>query len=321
MFLSKEKLLSEANKTKYRAEIIEKVAVLIWVLNAIAKDDYLNKRLALKGGTALNLFYFNLPRLSVDIDLNYVGSVVREIMIAEKPQVEARLIAILQQFGLSIHRQPTVHAGGKMVWRYPSNLGGQGTLEIDLNYMFRVPLWPVVYKPSIMLAGQKAYDVPVLDIHELAAGKLSALIDRRAGRDIFDAYYLLTQYPLDHQLLRFALVVYLGIGGNKNIATLMPEDIQLNWLDFKNKLIPVLKIDSQKNQKVVKEWADQLIQTIQQKLNKFLPFTANEKQFFRKLFEEDSIQLELICGDELQIERIRHHPGLKWTLLRNNKRN
>ena len=319
MFLSKEKLLLEANKTKYRAEIIEKVVVLIRVLDAIAQDDYLNRRLALKGGTALNLFYFDLPRLSVDIDLNYIGSPEREMMMEEKPQVEARLMAILRQFGLSIYRHPTVHAGGKMVWRYPSSLGGQGTLEIDLNYMFRIPLWPIVYKPSIMLAGHKATHVPVLDIHELAAGKLSALIDRRAGRDIFDAYHLLTQYPLDHQLVRFALVVYLGISGNKDIEILIPEDIQLNWTDFKNKLIPVLKVNLQKNQKEMQAWANQLVEAIQQALQKFLPFTDNEKQFFQKLFKENCIQPELICGDEYLINKIRQHPGLKWTLLRHCK--
>lgn len=47
---------------------------------------------------------------------------------------------------------------------------------------------------------------PLLDIHELAAGKLSALFNRSASRDWFDAHYLLTQMPLDTKKLRLAFV-------------------------------------------------------------------------------------------------------------------
>jgi len=41
-----------------------------------------------KDGTALNLFHFDVPRLSVDIDLNYVGAIDRDTMLAEKPKAE-----------------------------------------------------------------------------------------------------------------------------------------------------------------------------------------------------------------------------------------
>lgn len=136
MILSRERLQQVANQTGYRAEIIEKVVLLINLLDAIAKDNYLKKRLVLKGGTALNLFYFDLPRLSVDADLNYIGAVNRDEMLIERPTVEAKLQAILQQLGMQIYRQPTVHAGGKMVWRYPSSMGQYGNLEVDLNFMF-----------------------------------------------------------------------------------------------------------------------------------------------------------------------------------------
>ena len=45
-------------------------------------------RLVLKGGTALNLFLFDLPRLSVDIDVNYIGSADRDVMLEERPTVD-----------------------------------------------------------------------------------------------------------------------------------------------------------------------------------------------------------------------------------------
>jgi len=62
--ISKERLVKEQRNTGYRQEIIEKVVWLIHVLSAISEDSFLKTRLALKGGTALNLFYFDLPRLS-----------------------------------------------------------------------------------------------------------------------------------------------------------------------------------------------------------------------------------------------------------------
>jgi len=83
MILSKERLLIEASASGFRSEILEKVLVLMKLLEELHKDAYLQNRLVLKGGTALNLFHFGLPRLSVDADLNYIGHVNREIMLEE----------------------------------------------------------------------------------------------------------------------------------------------------------------------------------------------------------------------------------------------
>jgi predicted nucleotidyltransferase component of viral defense system len=86
--ISREALLVEAEATGFRAEILEKVIHLIHLLEGFRSHPFLKDRLALKGGTALNLFVFDLPRLSVDIDLNYVGSHEREVMLAERPKLE-----------------------------------------------------------------------------------------------------------------------------------------------------------------------------------------------------------------------------------------
>ena len=72
MRISKERLSSEAEGTGFRAEVLEKVIHLLNLLETLHKHPFLKNRLALKGGTALNLFLFDVPRLSVDIDLNYV---------------------------------------------------------------------------------------------------------------------------------------------------------------------------------------------------------------------------------------------------------
>lgn len=74
MQISKEELIVASRETLFHQDILEKVWRLMSLLEVIFNDPFLKTRLALKGGTALNLFLFHVPRLSVDIDLNYIGS-------------------------------------------------------------------------------------------------------------------------------------------------------------------------------------------------------------------------------------------------------
>ncbi|OGT42686.1 MAG: hypothetical protein A3F13_09490 [Gammaproteobacteria bacterium RIFCSPHIGHO2_12_FULL_40_19] len=145
MLVSTERLYYEAESTGFRPEILEKVIYLIHLLSRFSEDPFLKDRFVLKGGTALNLFCFNYPRLSVDIDINYIGSADREIMLQEKSQIESAIENIVLDEKMIPQRKPSEHAGGKWVIRYPSAVQGQGVIEIDLNYLDRVPLWAIVY--------------------------------------------------------------------------------------------------------------------------------------------------------------------------------
>ena len=80
-----------AAETGYRLDTLEKVLRLLELLDEIAQDAVLSQRLALKGGTALNVFYLDLDRLSVDIDLNYVGALDLAAMERERPEVDAAI--------------------------------------------------------------------------------------------------------------------------------------------------------------------------------------------------------------------------------------
>jgi hypothetical protein len=66
MSISAEHLAIEAETTGFRPEILDKVIHLLGLLEDLARHPYLQGRLALKGGTALNLFVLDVPRLSVD---------------------------------------------------------------------------------------------------------------------------------------------------------------------------------------------------------------------------------------------------------------
>ena len=82
-----------AAETGYRLDTLEKVLRLLELLDEIAQDPVLSQRLALKGGTTLNVFYLDLDRLSVDIDLNYVGALDLAAMERERPRSMPRSTA------------------------------------------------------------------------------------------------------------------------------------------------------------------------------------------------------------------------------------
>ena len=78
-----------ANATGFIRDTVEKVMRLIDILESIFSTKWKDK-LVLKGGTAINVFYVNMPRLSVDIDLDYIG-VSREEMLADKDELSIYL--------------------------------------------------------------------------------------------------------------------------------------------------------------------------------------------------------------------------------------
>jgi predicted nucleotidyltransferase component of viral defense system len=207
---------------------------------------FLKGKLALKGGSALNLFVFNIPRLSVDIDLNYIGAVEREEMLADRPKVEQAIGAVFFREEFTVKRIPVEHAGGKWRLHYQSFTGQSGNLEVDLNFMFRQPLWEVQSVDSRALGDFQARNIPVLDIHELAAGKLAALFARHQARDLFDAHQLLCNTKLDQKRLRTAFVVY-GAVNRKDWRTISLEGVAFDPAELKRMLIPVFHGNSAPN--------------------------------------------------------------------------
>ncbi|MFX8370059.1 nucleotidyl transferase AbiEii/AbiGii toxin family protein, partial [Acinetobacter baumannii] len=87
--------------------------------------------------------------------------------------------------------------------------------------------------------GQQVKQLLLLDIHELAAGKLSALIDRGAGRDIFDAFHLFKHPTLEIKTLRLLFVIYAAMSHKKNFLDIKISDIVVDRKNLQNKLIPV----------------------------------------------------------------------------------
>lgn len=309
MNLSLQDLQREAAATGFPAETLEKAIRLVSLLDALRSHPFLKSRVALKGGTALNLFVFDLPRLSVDIDLNYIGAPDRDTMVAERPKLERALQAVCSREGLAVRSIPGEHAGGKWRLTYAAASGRSGNLEIDVNYLFRTPLWAVAPADSRSVGSFQATRVPMLELHELAGGKLAALLSRNASRDVFDAVELLQRKDVVRAKLRLAFVVYGGFN-RRDWRTVSTKDVMVNALELKSQLLPMLRPDA-----LPKGKARALVSHCRELLSVVLPMTREEREFIERLNESGEIVPALLTGDNAMRMLIQDHPALRWKAL------
>jgi hypothetical protein len=299
-----------ASDTGFQAEPLEKALHLLGLLDALCSHPYLANRIVLKGGTALNLFLLELPRLSVDIDLNYIGSHERDVMLVERPVIEKAVQAVCERQRLTIARVPGEHAGGKWRLGFERAESRPGRLELDLNYLLRVPLWAQASRDSLPVGTSRALRVPVLDEHELVAGKLAALFGRTASRDLFDARLLLARGGLDAARLRIAFVVY-GAMSRRDWRTVSIEDVQADPADVEQRLLPLLRRENAPNRRDLPGWCAQLVTECRDRLSIVLPMLPHEIDFVAAVRDRGEVLPELLTADTTLQERIRSQPALR----------
>ena len=291
---------------------IEKVLRLLGILELFFSTPVLKDKYVLKGGTALNLFYFQLPRLSVDIDLNYLG-LDREIMLADRREHESVLSELLTANGYNLKRVPEEHAGGKWRLGYRSYSGITQNIELDLNYMHRIALMPVEKRSSFPLGTFKVDNIPVLDIHELAAGKLCALIARCKPRDLFDAYHLLNCAELDLQTLRQCFVVYAAFNKVDFSEISALEELKFDTQQLRQELMETLAHGSVNETPQV--YLEKLLTGCRDKLNTVLPFSDAESEFLIAVNRRGEIKMELLDNSVPWCDAVNKHPMLQWKVF------
>jgi predicted nucleotidyltransferase component of viral defense system len=312
--LTEAELTREAAATGFRTEVLEKAIRLLELLDTLRSHHFLKPRIALKGGTALNLFVFDVPRLSVDIDLDYVGTADRETMLADRPKVEQAIQAVCGRLGIQVKRVPSDHAGGKWRLSYTTVAGRSGTLELDMNFMLRTPLWPHAAADSGRVGAFAATGIPVLDAHELAAGKLAALFGRRASRDLFDVRELLRRGGLDRTKLRLGFVVYGGMN-RRDWREVSFDDVQADPDEVDRLLVPMLRGDLAPDRDHIQTWTEQLVTDCKDLLSMVLPLEPHEREFLDRLNDRGDIAAELLTDDARLQGVIRAHPALLWKAL------
>ena len=205
---------------------------------------------------------------------------------------------------------PEEHAGGKWRLNYSSFTGQTANLDMDLNFMYRCPLWPIHHADSHPLGDFQAKSIPVLNLHELVAGKLSALFSRRQARDLFDCHHILTTDILDRDRLRIAFVVYGGMN-RKDWRTVSLDDVNYDGTELVRQLSPTLRSPQLRGQKAL-VFGNELVDECKQALSIVLPLTDSERAFLDLLLEQGEINASILTSDPALQERIRAQPLLAW---------
>ncbi|MCA1805821.1 MAG: nucleotidyl transferase AbiEii/AbiGii toxin family protein [Xanthomonadaceae bacterium] len=196
------------------------VALVMRVLPLVARES----RFALKGGTAINLFVRDLPRLSVDIDLTFLPLDDRDTALEA---IEESLQNITEGIGRVI-RDASVNAtpgeGGRVQRLQVS--GGGVSIKIEVSPVLRGSVLNARELPvRDSIADQFGYiETRVLAQEELYAGKLVAALDRQHPRDLFDVMLLLENEGITPELMDM-FVIYL-ISSNRPIAELLAPHLQ-----------------------------------------------------------------------------------------------
>jgi predicted nucleotidyltransferase component of viral defense system len=178
-----------SEKTCFHKDVIEKVHRLITILEFINTNAFLAERLVLKGGTALNLTIFNLPRLSIDIDLDFHSYEPRDLILQERETTQKLLLSYLQREGYVIlPKSKNYFSLESIVAGYENNAGNNDNIKIEINYSLRHHVFPVAQRTiNTELFGEK-FKIATLDVIELLASKTAALYNRLAARDFYDLY-------------------------------------------------------------------------------------------------------------------------------------
>lgn len=196
----------------------ERVKLLVEILPTLAAE----KRFALKGGTAINLFERDLPRLSVDIDLTWLPVRGFETDVRD---ISAALEAIGTQLRNGPLRLKVQTSGADATSTHRINASrNRARVQIETTPVMRGTVYPV-RTMRIRQGVEQAFgfaEMQVLDFADLYAGKLAAALSRQHPRDLFDMQPLLDEGRLDERLWR-TFLVYLTCSPKPAAEMLAPQ--------------------------------------------------------------------------------------------------
>ena len=181
------------------------VALLVQALPFVAEESCF----ALKGGTAINLFVRNLPRLSVDIDLTYVPVADRSRSLSD---IDSAMRRIAKRIGEGLERT-RVHESVLKTERITNKLFIQ-TAEAQVKIEVTPVLRGCVQEPDLRSVTPRVEEefgyaeIQTVSFADLYAGKIVAALDRQHPRDLFDVRDLLANEGIADRL-RDAFIVYL----------------------------------------------------------------------------------------------------------------
>lgn len=186
---------------------LERVFRLVTLLQAVS--ERVGPEISLRGGTALNLIHLDVPRLSVDIDLDFVGATHAQDAVKRRDSLMEELASVGRSLGYGPVLERPSYAMGHLRMEYADTRGRPAYVKFDVNFLDRVPVLPPETLPLRHPFGDDVapFAVQTLALPELAAAKVVALCRRRLARDLFDTAALQMIPSLDLDLVRPILVV------------------------------------------------------------------------------------------------------------------
>jgi len=305
----KRKLGKQARELGFVRDTLEKVFRLSEILRYINSDPLLRESLALKGGTAINMTIFNLPRLSVDIDLDYTHNNSREEMFEERQKISDSVLKYMAMSGYELNpKSKSSHSLDSYVFSYANTAGMKDNIKVEINYSLRSHILPLEQRSIETLGILDSFKVNSLASIETFASKIVAMLTRAAARDLYDINNMIyfglfdeTELPL----LKKCAIFYYAVGGGAVSETCNLGKIdELTEYKIRTDLYPVIRKKERFDLTAAK-------QRVSDYLSMFSVISDNETTFLRA-FKNGEYHPELLFEDTLILERIRNHPMAIW---------
>ena len=245
-------LHSLAENNHFSSDGMERIVRLYELMEALSEDKVLANSIALKGGTALNLYiYGGVPRISEDLDFDLYGEdvVIKEDAIGKLENIILpRLKEIAVILGYQVELPARKRYGLESIFlAYDTKSGGRAKIKLEINYISRVhvlePQFVKIYSPLL----QRDLHAPLLNEHEIIAEKMCALCERTKPRDVFDIYTFSKDVIPKHkgvcEDIRRLFIFHAALHG-LNLASLKnsPSIInELSFSDFRKGLLSMIR--------------------------------------------------------------------------------
>ena len=300
---------NKARELGFNRDTLEKVSRLYDILRFINTMPILRRNLALKGGTAINFTMLGLPRLSVDIDLDFVNDCTKEEMLELRESINEAIRKYMISEGYEMSpKSKSPHSLDSFVYRYVGVSGNYDNIKIEINYSLRSHIDQTEYVQALHPYFPNDFEIHRLSTLEIFASKINALLTRAAARDLYDVHNMIINTLIkerDMNHLRKSIVFYFSITSrhiDKPLNTKAIDDINNRMI--RRDLMPVLsKSDSfklEETKEVVKRFVSRLLR-----------FTKDEEMFV-ELFLNNRYEPSLLFDNKHCLKRINKHPMALW---------
>lgn len=166
--------------------------------------------------------------------------------------------------------------------------------------------------PSVAIGPYRAANVPVLDIHEIVAGKMVALITRRTARDLFDAHRIISMPGLDWAKIKAATLMIGASAKSFDWRTASPDAVGCEVGDITGKLVMCLHDRYFDAFGGPKAWIETATAECPEKLAPLFLFTAGEKAFLDSVIDRGEIDASPLDVPQTVRAGIEASPALRW---------